>query len=189
MNKNLIISVRDTTTSITEPLTVQEVKDWMRLEGFTAVGGTEQSFTEDDTIITMIIKAVREQFEKITSLTLTATRTKVCVLTNQCGDIEIPFGPVKEITAAVDSEGTSILADVKTVGEMWLHITYPCLENMKITYTCGYGTTGVETLPQSIKMDMLRACAYYYMNRGDEANVNNFVSQLASKYSRTPIVI
>jgi len=185
MDYNVIKSVRDTTSSITEPITTQEVKDWVRLEGFTAVGGSELTFSDDDTIITMIRTAVREQFEKITNLTLTATRTKEVVLTNLCGDIELPYGPIGSVTAALDCEGNTIdTDDIELTGTHFKYLKSPKYADMTITYTCGYGTSGCETLPQSIKMDMLRAAAYYYMNRGDDPAVQKFIYQLALKYSR-----
>jgi ADP-ribosylglycohydrolase len=65
---NNIISIQDTTTSITEVITVQRVKDYIRLEGFTEAGGSEVAFTDDDTLIALIIKSVREKFEKISGL-------------------------------------------------------------------------------------------------------------------------
>lgn len=182
---NLILSVQDKTTPTpTDPVLVQEVKAWLRLEGFTAVGGSEIAFNDDDTFIAMIITAVREQFEKYCGITLTANRVKSAVITNLCGNVELPFGPVKEVTAAEDKYGNDILSEVETVGEGWVCLSSPRYEEMKITYTAGYGTIGCENLPASLKLDMLRACAYYYVNRGDEININNYISQLAKKYSR-----
>ena len=61
MNANNIISIQDVTVgAITEPITVQDVKDYLRIEGFTAVGGTEVAFNDDDIIIGIIITAARE---------------------------------------------------------------------------------------------------------------------------------
>jgi uncharacterized phiE125 gp8 family phage protein len=185
VGNNIILSVQDKTVdAIVEPVTVQEVKDWLRLEGFTAVGGTELAFNDDNTLIGIIITAVREKFEKICGLTLTAARIKEVVLTNQCGMIELPFGPIKEITAAVDEDGTNILSECETVGNMWKYLKEPEMDNMVITYTAGYGSTGLETLPAEIKLDMLKACAYHYTHRGDDPAVQKFVSLLAYKYTR-----
>lgn len=185
MANNIVISVQDKTVDpIVEPVTVQEVKDWLRLEGFTAVGGTELAFNDDNTLIGIIITAVREKFEKICGLTLTADRIKEAVITNQCGMIELPFGPVLEITAAVDEDGTDILSECTLVGNMWKHLKEPILDNMVITYTAGYGTTDLEALPSEIKLDMLKACAYYYTHRGDDPAIQKFVSLLAYKYTR-----
>lgn len=185
MNANIIISIQDVTSgSITEPITVQQVKDYLRLEGFTAAGGSEVPFTDDDTIIEIVITAVREQFEKYCGITLTANRIKKVVLDNMCGAIELPFGPVKEVTLLTNSNGDDLLPSAKTSGTMWVCLSEPIGERLTVTYTCGYGTTGLEALPSSIKLDMLRACAYFYTNRGDAADVNNFISQLAKKYSR-----
>ncbi|MGL6283958.1 MAG: hypothetical protein ACRC2J_16265, partial [Microcoleaceae cyanobacterium] len=57
------------------------------------------------------------------------------------------------------------------------------LENISITYTAGYGTDGVDVLPKSIKMDMLRAISHYYNNRFD-VNAERFTYRLANKYTR-----
>lgn len=188
MNANNIISIQDVTVgAITEPITVQDVKDYLRIEGFTAVGGTEVAFNDDDIIIGIIITAAREQFEKYSGITLTANRSKKVVLNNFYGALELPFGPVKEVTALINSNGDDLLSSVETVGTMWVCLTSPTGENIAVTYTCGYGTTGIESLPASIKLDLLRACAYFYTNRGDAADVNNFISQLAKKYSRVVI--
>ncbi len=185
MANNIVISVQDKTVDpIVEPVTAQEVKDYLRLEGFTAVGGTELAYTDDDTLIGIIIKAVREKFEKICGLTLTATRTKEAVITNQCGMIELPHGPVLEITAALDEDGNDIESECVLVGNMWKHLKEPLYDNMVITYTAGYGTTGLELLPSEIKLDMLRSCAYYYMHRGDDPAVQTFINTLANKYTR-----
>lgn len=185
MNANNIISIQDVTVgAITEPITVQDVKDYLRIEGFTAVGGTEVAFNDDDIIIGIIITAAREQFEKYSGITLTANRSKKVVLNNFYGALELPFGPVKEVTALINSNGDDLLSSVETVGTMWVCLTSPTGDNLTVTYTCGYGTTGLESLPASIKLDLLRACAYFYTNRGDAADVNNFISQLGKKYSR-----
>ena len=186
MRYNAVIDVVDVTEgAITEPVTLQEAKDYMRLEGFTAVGGTELAFTDDDTLIEHLIIGVREKFEKITGLTLTPDRTKTAIITNLAGYQRIPYGPVKEIIEARNCEGTDITSQVKTVGLTDLLIKSPLLDGMEITYTCGYGTEGLEDLPAAIKTDMLRAVAYYYMNRGDDTKAGAFVSQLAVKYKKS----
>jgi hypothetical protein len=67
---------------------------------------------------------------------------------------------------------------------MWKHLKSPLSCNMVLTYTCGYGTTGLEDLPGEIELDMLRACSYYYIHRGEDAEVQRFISLLAYKYTR-----
>ena len=65
MNKyNLIIDYSDVTTGSTadEPLTVQEVKDYLRLEGF--IDDSESSstqFDDDDTLMGELIVSCRER--------------------------------------------------------------------------------------------------------------------------------
>ena len=103
------------------------------------------------------------------------------MLDNFYGALSYHSGPVKEVTVLINSNGDDLLSSVETVGTMWVCLTSPTGENIAVTYTCGYGTTGIESLPASIKLDLLRACAYFYTNRGDAADVNNFISQLAKK--------
>jgi len=185
MPNNFIYSIQDTTVAaITEPVTAAELKDYIRLEGFTDAGGSEVAFSDDDTLINLIIKSAREQFEKVCGLTLTPTREKVCVLNNSAGNIELPYGPVKTVDEVLDEDDNDLTADIETVGLQWVQLISPVADRLKVTYTCGYGSTGIETLPGSLKLDILRAAAYLYVNRGDDATAQKFISQLAYKHSR-----
>lgn len=180
MNYNAIINITETADNITEPITVQEVKDYLRLEGFTDTDeSTSESLSDfdfDDTLIGEAITAVREMFEVKCSLSL-VPKTLDVVLTNLKGMVQLPRGPVTLVTGIVNSEGDAIDTDLITVvGSKYLKS--PTYENMTVTYDVGY-----TEVPKAIKLDLLRAAAYYYMNRGMES-VPVFVSQLASKYSR-----
>lgn len=188
MDHNVIKSVRDTTTSISEVVTVSEVKARLRLEGFTGASGTEVEFNDDNALLLDIIRMVREQFEKLCGITITPNRTKEVVLTNLCGGIELPYGPIGSITAITDVDGNDKSSEVQLRGNLFKFVDAPLLDNLKVTYTCGYGTSGTEPLPASIKMDMIRACCYWYLNAGDGEG-ENFISRMAIKYSRNTGVI
>lgn len=185
MNYNAVISIEDISNEsgeITEPITVQEVKDYLRLEGFTDTDeSTSESLSDfdfDDTLISEAITAVREMFELKCSLSL-IPKTLQVVLTNLKGMIELPRGPISSVTGIVNSDGDAIDTDnIKTIGDQWKFLACPTYENMTVTYEAGY-----TTVPKGIKLDLLRAAAYYYMNRGAEV-IQPFVSQLAKKYSR-----
>lgn len=185
MNYNAIISVEDVSDEsgvITEPVTLQEVKDYLRLDGYVdAEDSTSDDLSEfdfDDDLIEEMITACRQLMEQKSGLSL-VNHTWEAVITNLCGMIEIPYGPVISITSLLDCEGTEIESEYyKIIGNKWKYLAYPCNDNMTITYEAGYSE-----LPKAIKLDLLRLVAYMYENRGD-MTVEGFASQLARAYSR-----
>lgn len=189
MNYNATISIEDVSDEsgeITEPVTLQEVKDYLRLDGYTDVhDSTSDDLSEfdfDDDLITEMITACRELMEQKSGLSI-VSHTWEAVITNLCGMIEIPYGPVISVTELLNCEGDEITSDnYRIVGNKWKHLAYPCSSNMTITYTAGY-----TVLPKAIKLDLLRLVAYMYENRGEET-IPAFASQLVKSYSRkTPI--
>jgi hypothetical protein len=182
---NAILSVNDITDDSdvgAEPITRQEVKDYLRLEGFTDLGeSTSESLSDfdyDDDLIDDSIQAVREMFEQKCSFHL-IPKTLEVVLCNGKGMIELP-GPVRgAITTLKNDEGDTIDTDLITVvGNKWKFLKCPTYHDMVATYEAGF----IE-VPKAIKLDLIRAAAYFYLNRGDKESFV-FISQLASKHSR-----
>jgi hypothetical protein len=165
-----------------EPITIQEVKDYLRLEGFIDTGeSTSESLSDfdfDDDLISDAITAVREMFEEKCWFHL-IPKTLEVVFSNGKGMIELP-GPVNgSLTTLKNDEGDVIDTDLITVvGNKWKFLKEPCYNDMVATYEAGYAT-----VPKAIKLDLLRAAAYFYMNRGDKES-QIFVSQLANNHSR-----
>jgi uncharacterized phiE125 gp8 family phage protein len=191
MNYNAIISVSDVSDEsgvITEPVTLQEMKDYMRTGGFVDVDeSTSDNIsggTFDDDLITEMITACRQLMEEKAGISI-VSHTWEAVITNLCGMQEIPYGPVISITSLFDDEETEITSDnYKIVGNKWKYIKSPCYKNMVLTYTAGW-----DVLPKSIKLDLMRLVAYMYENRGEDQSIAKFASQLVKSYSRkTPIV-
>lgn len=191
MYYNAIISVNDVSDesgTITEPVTLQEMKDYMRTGGFVDVDeSTSDNISGgdfDDDLITEMITACRELMEEKAGISL-VSHTWEAVITNQCGMQEIPYGPVQTIVSLFDCEETEITSDnYKIVGNKWKYLKSPCYKNMVLTYTAGW-----VVLPKSIKLDLMRLVAYMYENRGDDPTIAAFASQLVKSYSRkTPIV-
>src|SRR5689334_3438146 len=102
---NLVHTIKDITEvsgDPTEPVTVEEVKSYMRLEGFQDVDESEATeFTEDDNLIEELIISARKRLEKLYGISL-VPKTFRATLTNLAGDIEIPNGPVVSITSLTD---------------------------------------------------------------------------------------
>jgi len=177
--------------TVTEPVTLQEVKDYLRLQGFIDVNESpadsisDSEFAYDDNLIEDMITAARENFEQKCGLSL-VPKTMQAMITNLCGGQEIKYGPVNSVTELLDENGTAITSSTyKLSGIQWVRLMYPKYKDMKITYTAGY-----TTVPKPIKIDLLRLIAFMYMNRGDKAEqVDEFTGRLAGKYSRNSPLI
>lgn len=167
MNKyNLLIDWEDVTeeSGITEPLEVDEVKDYLRLEGFIDDSESQSTdFDDDDNLISDLITAVRLDAEKYTGLSF-IPKTFLIEFTNLAGYFVIPFGPVTEVTdlyRADDDDETSITDYELTINNAKLKT--PCEENLIMEYSAGYSD-----LPKSLKDALLKEIAYRYTHRGDE---------------------
>jgi uncharacterized phiE125 gp8 family phage protein len=185
MNYNDIISIEDVTDEsgvFEEPVSLDEMKDYLRLEGYTdndeSTSDDLSDFDFDDRLITDLIRAGREKFEGLTN-TVLLPKTLEVVFTNLCGMIELP-GPFTELITLVDEDDTEILAaNYKLIGNKWKLLKSPCYKNMTATLTAGY-----TELPYGLKIDIMRLVAYMYENRGEDASINRFASQLAGRYAR-----
>lgn len=187
-----IYSIKDVTTdsgAFDEPVTTQELKDYLRLEGFTdtneSTSDSLSDFDYDDDLIDEIITAARESMEQYSGIILVPKTIEV-VFSNEKGRIELP-GPVGEISEALDDCGNGItLTDLKLVGNVWKYVKWPCYRDMVWTYAAGYGTDDLPALPKAIKLDIMRLAAYLYIHRGDDPAIQVYASQLAKKYKRNP---
>ena len=107
-----------------EPITLQEAKDWGKIEQDT-----------DDDIITALITAARRMCESYTGLGF-ITRSIVAGINNADGGFNLPYGPLITGPDAVDTDGNTV------------DLTYNLGQieepygRMVVTYTAGY-----ETLP------------------------------------------
>jgi hypothetical protein len=188
MNYNSVLSVidiSDGSATISEPVTLQEMKDYLRLEGFVDVDESTSfnisDFDFDDQLITDMIKSSRELIEEKAGISI-IQKTLEAVITNLCGMIEIPYGPVNSIASLKDELNNDV--EYTMVGNSWRWLKTPCYKNMKMVYEAGY-----VNLPTPIKIDVMRLCAYMYENRGDDPAVDKFASQLSVKYSRNTVII
>lgn len=191
MNYNAVISVDDVTNEsgvFEEPVSIDEIKDYLRLEGYVdsdeSTSDDLSEFDFDDRLIAELIKGGRQLMEEKAGISI-IPKTIEAVITNLCGMIELPFGPVISITSLLDCEGNEITSvSYRVIGNNRKYLAYPCYENMTITYE-----TGFDEVPKGIKIDLMRLVAYMYENRGDDPTIAAFASQLVRSYSRkTPIV-
>jgi hypothetical protein len=159
--ERLIISYTTTGgATSTEPMTVQEVKDYLRLEGFIDdIESPSSDYDDDDTLIGELITSARQRLEAFTGLSF-IPKTYQIEICNLAGDFVIPYGPVTEIVSVEDTSGTA-LAYTTTINLSKLKT--PVQDDIVIEYVCGYAV-----LPKGLKEAMLKEIAYRYTNRGDE---------------------
>lgn len=140
----------------TEPVTLQEVKDYAKID-----------YDDDDTLITALITEAREQLEKYTGLAF-IIKTMTCQLQNDCGDIEIPYGPIYgelDPTLITDYDGNEI--SIQTYGLDYLSI------RTKASFIQIICSTGFEDCPESLKTAIKAQVFFMYENRGERLSFDN----------------
>lgn len=178
---NLLIDWQDQTaeSGITEPVTVSEMKNYLRLEGFIDSSESLSSeFNDDDVLIADLIRSARERIEEFTGLSL-IPKTIEIEFTNLNGNFEIPFGPVNAINYLKDDEGDSISTDDYSTSFNLRVLKYPHWPEMTMSYEAGY-----VVLPKGLKEAIMKEVAYRYINRGDENSepISREAMNIASSY-------
>lgn len=181
---NAIIDVSEVADSspITEPVSLDEAKQYIMLEGFQDTDdSTPVDFTGDDTLIDNIIKSSREAVEKFTGLSL-VSKTLTVTFTNKAGMVELPYGPIGAITSLTDEDGTEITSDNYTIiGTQFKRLKSPCYENMVIVYECGYDG---DDIPESLRQAILIEVLYRYDNRGSKDSLSSMAKMKAAAFRR-----
>ena len=172
---NQIINVDEDFESgdITEPVTLQQTKDYLRLGGFVSDDNGEQGFDFDDTLIESMITEARMWVEKYTGQYL-VPRTLTVVLLNQAGYIELPGPVVGSITWTDDAEPEMVGSKIKT--------KYGC--ELTATYDVGY-----TEFPKWVENSILAYVADHYEWRGDDKAPapNERAAQIARPYRRVAL--
>ena len=161
---------------IAEPLTVAELKLWMKI-----------TFSDDDVLIQELISSAREYLENYTGLSL--AQREITVIANVENDLELPYGPVQNITSVYKRWGNNwVEADID--------IDYYDIEGMFMPYFLGmYKITyigGYSDLPFALEQDIKNLVGYGYQNRGiifsnERAGQANFPILNADLYKKNVI--
>jgi len=188
MKYNSVIEVQVTTdvaSFAAEPVTLIQVKSHLNLL-FDTTGSFV--FNDDDTYLTQLVSQCRESLEQETGLSL-ASKIYKAILRNECGDIEIPFGPVTTLTSIKDVDGNTITPTVR--GNQFKWIVCPSCY-LEVNYTSGYTPSNI---PKGLVRALLEEIAFRYNNRGDaQASANNVgicqgAQEKAAPYSRKSILV
>ena len=170
MKYNTVIEAKQFESSVTEPVTLAEVKQWCKIE---------LDITDENTLLTQLITAARKQAEGFLCVSL-VDKTVTAVLKNELGNIELPYGPVKTITSVTDADGDTVSPDNSEItGEEFKKVKTPCDEWLKIVYTTGY-----TSIPDYFKTAVLNQVLYLYENRGEVSNLSPMASMLLKPHRR-----
>lgn len=169
----------------TEPVSLEEMKDYLRLNGFIDDNDstTVEDFDDDDDLIEELISTARQSLEQTLGISIIEHTWMAEGVTNTAGHVRLRFGPVTAITSIEDSEGEAYDHTdsdiVKLSGDF---LKYPRDCDMTVEYTAGY-----ENVPAPILTEIKRMVAYMYENRGDADGLEGYrISSSVFNYSRVP---
>lgn len=147
---NTILDIQFNETSVTEPVTLVEVKDFCKID-----------ISTDDSLLTALITSARLMCEDYTAIGF-VRHEAVAVLNNPNGGIYLPYGPLIEIIQVTDEDGNILVLDedYTVSGNSFVRLLTPTYDNITVSYTTGY-----ETLPNALKTALLNTVYYLYDNR------------------------
>ncbi len=142
------------------PLTLAEAKNYLKID-----------FAEDDELLTKIIEAATQKFEKYTSRALIQQMWRVTYRQLARISLTLPIRPALQLKRiqCVSFDGVVThfnLADAgidTKMGELHFY-TFPYGYFVKVNYLAGYGTNP-EDIPADIKTTLLNHIAHMYENR------------------------
>lgn len=166
-NYNLVHNVQDISDEsgvITEPVTLTEMKKYLRLD---------DSFVFDDALISDMITGARQFCEVKTGCSL-IPKTIAAYITNGLGMLSLPAGPITGNVTLIDEALVAIAADkIKLFGGKFPQLRLPLGINMTATYSAGYAFidgSGViaNKIPEGLRDAIKAHVAEAYEHRGDE---------------------
>lgn len=151
-----MLSLTKTVTG-TEPITLDEAKAWLRVDG-----------AADDTLITSLITQSRELVEQYLNYSIVET-TIVCTATPR-KELVLPFTPVVTIASVKDEEGEDV---DYTWNEFYISFdkgTYSVTggSNEYVQTVTTYDA-GLPEIPGGLKLGLLEVMSWLYENRGDDS--------------------
>lgn len=167
-----MIKTTVSTTATVEPLSLEEVKDHLRLP---------RGYTEEDDHLNNLIIAARQQAEAVTRRKLITQTVKAYFNSFPNNDVfELPYGSLQSVSSVtyknstnntqtlttgyytvdtINSLGRIVLTSTSSWPSDSLHNTNP----ITITYVCGYGLS--TAVPAAIKSAMKTMISHIYENR------------------------
>ena len=169
------MNLKRITAPTTEPLSLTEVKAHLRI-----------THSDEDTLITSLIKVARQQAESITHRSIASAVYEFTIDDFPSDEIVLPMPPVESVTSIIykdkDSVETTWASDewifynsepakiIPAYGKDFPSFTPYPIGAVKIRYTAGYKTTSTDAdliIPEEIKQALRLLVADYYEFRED----------------------
>ena len=184
------MEVEVTTDVATEPVTLAEMKTWMKFD---------IQDTSEDTLVTDLIKAAREFCEQYCNLSLGEKTIQVFWHNSEAEDgcFVLPYGPHSVLSSfnRIDQERTETTltenSDFYRRGNLFWEISLAAsmltdpltsgIYDYQAIYVAGYGATGCPTLPSALETAIKHHVFAEYKN-DDEAMLR--CKKLLDKYTR-----
>lgn len=186
-NYNIIqdtVDISDESGPVEEPVTLAEIKNYLRLNGFVDDNDSTpiDDFNDDDVLIQELITTARQTLEVRLNISIVNHTWRATGVTNHAGNVQLKYGPVKEIAEILDSNDEAYeISAIKNRGDF---LAKPCDSNMTVKYTAGF-----ENVPSPIVTEIKRMVAYMYENRGDTDGLEGYkYSHGVMNYSRKEIL-
>lgn len=155
----------------TEPVTLQEVKDYAKID-----------FNDDDPLIELLITTARENLEKYLGVCI-VQKSLTVIVNNEDGGIELPYGPTPgeiDVTTILDIDGNAIETQwILITGNTFKYLQSPAWPYVQMSYTAGYVsqqqalTEGGVALPEAIKTAIKAQTFFNYENRGERLSYSS----------------
>ncbi|QJB39732.1 phage gp6-like head-tail connector protein [Chitinophaga oryzae] len=173
MLRNRIVDKKATTTGTTEPVALQDAKNFLRV-----------SFDDDDNLIQNQLKAARELLEKHLNISIISKEVTV-VFSHDGYNFQLPAGPVGEVSSAsfgYEPDDVVITSsNYRVIGQ-----EFKSFRGTPGYWTVKY-TAGYSEVPEAIRQGILKQVAWMYENRGDVSTtgqINTDVLYLLSAYNK-----
>ena len=160
------LQVRVYTDITEEPVSVAEAKLFCRVTG-----------TEEDEIFLLLIQSARQLLEKYTQCSFAEKKIHCTWVESREDDTyELPYGPIISVDAVyrIDEEATeeamTLNSDYYVYGDQDAKLKISrywssgviSTTSVRVEYTAGYGGSGVEALPNPLKLAILKQVATDY---------------------------
>lgn len=139
------------------PLTLQQVKDWLRIE-----------YDTDDTLLTNLIDETASLLEEYLNVSLVTTT--ITVLATARTELTLPYGPVISVTSVKDKDGNDVEYEFNG-----FTITYKSYTETTTFYEAGFAQVDA-----GLQLGWKEVIAWLYENRGDSAGFMDMLRQNAN---------
>lgn len=148
-NQSYIIDSQVTEVNYSEPLTLAEAKQYIRV-----------THDSEDALISSMISAARKTIEDAAGISILTKTVKVW-FSNKGGSFNLPFGPVISAVTLYDDYTGTLLTDKRIIGGNYPVVKFPQIDTLRAEYQ-----VGMTHVPVALKFAIRDQVNHMYDNRG-----------------------